>query len=126
MPDSPATIAIVDDDQFMRTFLMESLASAGYQCQTFASAGEVLSWLASGEGHPDLLLSDLNMPGMSGLDLLRTLKVISPDLELVMISGSGDLPVAHRALRAGAADYLIKPVRPADLLELVSRVLVKT
>ena len=62
------------------------------------------------------------MPGINGLDLLRIVKTVSPDLPFILISGLCDLPMAKGALRAGATDYLgLKPVRPADLLGLVSR-----
>jgi len=67
------------------------------------------------------LLSDITMPGMSGPDLLRTVRTVLPDLPIILLSGLCDLPTAQGALRAGATDYLLKPVRPADLLGLVSK-----
>ena len=115
------TVVVVDDDDFMRTYLAEALASGGYDCRSFPSGVAALGWLATAEGHVDLLLSDLNMPGLSGLDLLRTVKAVSPDLPFILLSGLCDLPLAQKAMKAGASDYLLKPVRPADLLTLVSR-----
>jgi putative nucleotidyltransferase with HDIG domain len=114
------TIVVVDDDESMREYLSETLTSGGYDCRSFPTGAEALGWLSSAEERVDLLLSDVNMPGMNGLDLLRTVKAVAPDLPFILVSGRCDLPVAQGALRAGATDYLLKPVRPADLLGLVS------
>jgi putative nucleotidyltransferase with HDIG domain len=105
----------------MREYLSETLASGGYRALSFRSGAEALGWLASAGESVDLLLSDINMPGMNGLDLLRTVKTVAPGLPFILISGLCDLPTAHSALRAGATDYLLKPVRPADLLGLIAR-----
>jgi two-component system response regulator FlrC len=115
------TVVVVEDDDFMRTYLGETLVAAGYGCRVFPTGTAALGWLATGEGQVDLLLSDLNMPGLSGLDLLRTVKAVAPDLPFILLSGMCDLPLAQKAMKAGATDYLLKPVRPADLLTLVSR-----
>lgn len=118
---SETTVVVVDDDASMRLYLSETLTSAGYGCRTFPSSTSALGWLASGEERVDLLLSDINMPGMNGLDLLRTVKTVAPDLPFILISGLCDLPMAHGALRAGATEYLLKPVTPVDLLGLVAK-----
>lgn len=115
------TVIVVDDDEGMRVYLRETLTSGGYDCRAFPTGAAALGWLASGEERVDLLLSDVTMPGMSGLDLLRTVKTVAPTLPFILVSGACDLPVARGALRAGATDYLLKPVRPADLLGLVAR-----
>ena len=115
------TVVVVEDDDFMRTYLGETLESGGYACKTFPTGSAALGWLATGEKRVDLLLSDLNMPGLSGLDLLRTVKAVAPDLPFILLSGNCDLPLAQKAMKAGATDYLLKPVRPADLLTLVAR-----
>jgi putative two-component system response regulator len=120
-PNAERTVSVVDDDKFMRRYLCETLSSGGFGCRSFPDGGAALRWLTSGKEHVDLFLSDINMPGMSGLDLLRTVKAVVPDLPFILISGICDLPLANGALRAGATDYLLKPVRPADLLGLVSR-----
>jgi len=118
---SEKTVVVVDDDAAMREYLSETLALGGYVCETFPSGVAALGWLASAQEPVHLLLSDINMPGMSGLDLLRTVKAVAPQLPFILVSGACDLPVAQGALRAGATDYLLKPVRPADLLGLVSK-----
>jgi putative nucleotidyltransferase with HDIG domain len=117
------TVVVVEDDAFMRAYLRETLMSGGYGCRSFSDSSGALAWLAAGEERVDLLLSDINMPGMNGLDLLRTVKTVAPELPFILISGLCDLPTAHGALRAGATEYLLKPVNPADLLGLVSRYL---
>jgi response regulator RpfG family c-di-GMP phosphodiesterase len=115
------TILVVDDDETMRAYLSDTLGSAGYGCVSFSSGAAAIGWMASETKSPDLLLSDITMPGMSGLDLLRTVRTLVPQLPIILISGLCDLPTAQGALRAGATDYLLKPVRPADLLEIVSK-----
>jgi putative nucleotidyltransferase with HDIG domain len=119
--DDERTVVVVDDDAAMRLYLTETLTSGGYGCRSFPDALAALGWLASGEARADLLLSDINMPGMSGLDLLRTVKAVSPGLPFILLSGACELPMAQSALRSGATDYLLKPVRPADLLGLITR-----
>src|ERR1700689_3940348 len=115
------TVVVVDADATMLFYLTETLTRGGYGCRSFPGGVAALGWLASGEDTADLLLSDINMAGMSGLDLLRTVKAVSPGLPFILLSGACDLPMAQGALRAGATDYLLKPVRPADLLGLVTR-----
>lgn len=115
------TVAVVDDDESMCVYLSETLNAGGYECRSFPTGVAALGWLAAGEEHVDLLLSDVNMPGMNGLDLLRTVKAVAPGLPFILVSGVCDLPIARSALQAGATDYLLKPVRPADLLAMVAR-----
>src|SRR5579863_961895 len=121
MLQTEKTVAVVDDDESVRLYMGEALASGGYDYRMFDSAMTALGWLASGESHVDLWLSDINMPGMNGIDLLRNVKRVSPDLPFILVSGLCDLPIAQEALRAGATDYLLKPVDPDDLLGMVSR-----
>ncbi len=115
------TVVVVDDDASMCEYLSETLSLGGYECETFPNGAAALRWLASARKPVNLLLSDVNMPGMNGLDLLRTVKAVAPELPFILVSGACDLPVAQGALRAGATDYLLKPVRPADLIGLVSK-----
>lgn len=121
MNNGEGTLVIVDDDEMMRIYLSDTLSTAGYQCRSFAGGAAAMRWMVAGEEDATLFLSDINMPGMNGLDLLRTVKSVLPDLPFILISGLCDLPMAQGALRAGASDYLLKPVRPADLLEIVSK-----
>jgi DNA-binding NtrC family response regulator len=113
------TVVVVEDDEAMRAYLSEVLTSGGYGCRAFPSSAEALECLASGKLRVDLLLSDVKMPGMNGLDLLRTVKTVAPDLPFVLISGRSDFHIVRNAIMAGAAGYLLKPVPPADLLSLI-------
>lgn len=115
------TIVVVDDDDAVRLYMSEALASGGYGCRMFNSGVAALQWLASSQARVDLWLSDINMPGINGIDLLRNVKRVAPDLPFILVSGLCDLPMARGALRAGATDYLLKPVDPEDLLGMVSR-----
>ncbi|HEX4134310.1 MAG TPA: response regulator [Bryobacteraceae bacterium] len=113
------TVVVVEDDEAMRTYLSEVLTSGGYGCRAFSNSADALAWLASGKLRVDLLLSDVKMPGMNGLDLLRTVKTVAPDLPFVLISGRSDFHIVRNAVLAGAAGYLLKPIPPAELLSLV-------
>src|SRR5580698_10832007 len=120
-PCAEKTVVVVDDDESIRLYLSETLEYGGYGCRLFPSAADALGWLASTQEPVDLWLSDINMPGMSGLDLLRNVKNVAPDLPFILVSGLCDLPMAQGALRAGATDYLLKPVDPDHLLGIVSK-----
>lgn len=115
------TAIVVDDDPAMRAFLGEALSASGCNCDTFADGASALSYLASVQQPPDLVMSDISMPGMSGIDLLRTVKAVSPDLPFILISGSCEMATAIDAVRVGAADYLLKPARKEDIIRLVTR-----
>lgn len=120
-PYAEKTVAVVDDDEAVRLYLAEALSAEGYDLRMFDSASTALGWLASAGERVDLWLSDINMPGMSGIELLRNVKRFTPDLPFILVSGLCDLPMAQEAMRAGATDYLLKPVDPDDLLGMVSR-----
>jgi response regulator RpfG family c-di-GMP phosphodiesterase len=120
------TIVVVDDDQAIRTYLTEVLKPSGYQCQTFEDSLSTLRWLSAaqsdtGMGTPGMLLSDIKLPGMDGMELLRTVKVMHPAMPFILLSASCDLSSATDAMRAGATDYLLKPANPDDIREMVSR-----
>src|ERR1700722_16969875 len=104
---SRSMIMIVDDDEPMRTYLGETLITGGYDFESFADGAAALGWLASCADPVNLLFSDINMPGMSGLDLLRTVRAVLPDLPFVLISGLCELSTAIDAMQAGASDYLL-------------------
>ncbi len=111
----------MDDDEAVRVYLSEALAAGGYDYRTFDSASTALGWLASASEPVDLWLSDINMPGMNGLDLLRNVKRVAPNMPFILVSGLCDLATAHAALKAGATDYLLKPVDADDLIGMVSK-----
>jgi response regulator RpfG family c-di-GMP phosphodiesterase len=117
----PPAVVIVEDDASMREYLGEALTASGCVCNTFADSAAALSYLSSVQQPPDLVLSDINMPGMSGMDFLRTVRAVTPDLPFILISGLCELSTALDAMRAGASDYLLKPARQEDIVRLVAK-----
>ena len=119
--DAPKRVLVVDDEPAMRDYLHEVLRHEGYECLCFEGSLAALAHMAEAASPPDLLLTDINMPGMSGIELLRCVKTVSPDLPVILISGLYELSLAIDALKAGAADYLLKPATPQALAKLVNK-----
>jgi response regulator RpfG family c-di-GMP phosphodiesterase len=101
-----ARLLVADDDAAVRSVL-EELLCAEYECESVGSAEEALAALGSGEFQ--LVLSDIAMPGMSGLELIPRVRERSPDTLVIVVSGSQEIESAVEALRAGAFDYVVKP-----------------
>jgi putative nucleotidyltransferase with HDIG domain len=118
------SVLVVEDDPAMREYLGEAIAASGCACRTFSDSAAALSYLASVQEPPDLMLSDINMPGMNGMELLRTVRAVSPDLPFILISGLCELSTAMDAMRTGASDYLLKPARKEDIVRLVSKYII--
>src|ERR1700722_6912695 len=118
------SVLVVEDDPTMRAYLGEAIIASGCACRTFSDSAAALGYLASVQEPPDLMLSDINMPGMNGMELLRTVRAVSPDLPFILISGLCELSTAMDAMRTGASDYLLKPARREDIVRLVSKYIV--
>jgi len=103
-----ATILIVDDEVNIRTALMTLLAKRGHRVHGAGTSQEALAYL--NEATIDLVLADLKLPGMSGLEFLRTLKTRWPETEVVIMTAYGSIDTAVEAIRLGAYDYLTKPI----------------
>ena len=116
---SHAVVHLVDDDESLRSALQRLLTAAGYRVRTYASAGEFL--LEPPVDAPGCLLLDLHMPGPSGLDLQEALKRHGVRLPVIFLTGHGDLPTGVRAMKAGAVDFLTKPVERETLFGAVGR-----
>src|SRR5215211_7188590 len=102
----PARLLVADDDAAVRSVLADMLC-AEYECEAVGSAEEALGLLESGEFQ--LVLSDIAMPGMSGLELIPRVRALSPDALVIVVSGSQEIESAVEALHAGAFDYVFKP-----------------
>jgi FixJ family two-component response regulator len=113
----PALVAILDDDELIRTALQGLLKAVGLPAQAFASAEEFLN---SGQQHQiACLITDIRMPGMSGLELQAKLNTEGCRIPIIFITGHGDERLRMQALRAGAVEFLAKPFDDEVLLESV-------
>jgi FixJ family two-component response regulator len=117
----PPVIHLVDDDESLRTALGRVLVLAGYEVRPYASAGDFL--LAEPDGAPGCLLLDVQMPGPSGLELQQALRRRGNALPVVFLSAHGDIPSTVRAIKAGASDFLCKPVDRQTLLAAIETAL---
>jgi len=113
-------VLIIDDEEQIRSLLIDILGDS-YQCSEASSAEEALTLLT--ETTPDLVISDIDMGGMSGLDLVPMVHTLSPDTVVVMISGNQDIEFAIEALRVGAFDYISKPIDIRHVEAAVERAL---
>jgi len=121
---SRATVFLVDDDASVRRALTRLIKSAGHRVESFASAREFLDRGCSEEAFGCLIL-DLQMPGISGMDLQRELQDLERNLPIIFITGHGDIPTSVRAMKAGAIDFLQKPVQDRDLLKAIEQALAR-
>jgi FixJ family two-component response regulator len=117
---SPAPlIHVVDDDELLRTALLRLLEAAGFEARGYASTGDFL--LHAALERPGCLLLDLNLPGPSGLELQEELQRRGMTLPVIFLTGRGDIPASVRAMKAGASDFLTKPVEGSTLLQALQR-----
>ncbi len=114
------TLLLVDDEEGIRKFLGLLLRDMGYEVSTAANGDEALRQVVAAA--PDIVLTDIKMPGMDGIELLRRIKAHSPDIEVVMISGHGDMELAIQSLQLEAADFVTKPVDDEILAAALRRV----
>ena len=112
-------VAIVDDENDMRQSISQWLALSGFDTETYASAEEALKGI--GAEFPGVVVSDIRMPGMDGMALLRRLMSLDSGLPVIMITGHGDVPMAVEAMRIGAYDFLEKPFNPDRMTELAKK-----
>ena len=112
-------IFVVDDDASVRRALERLLRSAGYRVRGFASATQALPEL--GRNHPDCLIIDVRMPAVNGLELFDILRRERSLVPVIFITGHGDVAMAVRAMKAGAADFLVKPFDDHALLGAVAK-----
>lgn len=122
--DGPkASILVVDDEDFIREIICRKLTGSGFACDAAPSAEDALAKISQ-NGY-DCVLSDIHMPGMSGVDLLRRIKLQNPDLAVILVTGAPDIDAALEAMRLGADDHLSKPLNLAALEMTVDRALEK-
>jgi len=114
-------ILVVDDDETVRRSLGQTLERDGLQVRLAESAERALALLP--EGAPDIVLSDVKMPGLDGIELLRLLRERLPDTDVILMTAYDDMPTVVAAMREGAADFLSKPLELTELRAVIARVL---
>jgi len=120
MSEQASVVYVVDDDASFLTAVSRLLRSAGYAVRTFSRAEEFLSGLSD---TPGCVIADLQMPGLSGLELQEALTRTGHTLPVIFLTGHGDIPTTVHAMRQGAEDFLTKRAPKDDLLEAVKRAL---
>lgn len=115
----PPTVYLVDDDSSVREAISSLVRSVGFNVETFSSAVDFLEHVRPGVCA--CLVLDVRMPRMSGLDLQRKLQDLSLDIPIIFITGHGDIPMAVRAIKSGAVEFLPKPFRDDDLLDAIDK-----
>ena len=121
MRESNALIAIVEDDPSVREGLESLIRSAGWRVEKFASAQEFLA--RSGAEAPCCLILDLQMPGISGLDLQKRMTEVELEIPIVFLTGHGNIPASVQAMKAGAVEFLTKPFDEEELLQAIREAL---
>ena len=112
-------VAIVDDERDMRASIGQWLALSGFETETFPSAEEALKGIKP--DYPGVVVTDVRMPGMDGIALLKRLLALDSGLPVILITGHGDVPMAVEAMRLGAWDFLEKPFDPERMTELAKK-----
>ena len=108
-------ILVVDDDPFVREILEFVLQAADYLVETAEGGAEALNKCLADPGI-DLIVSDMNMPGMSGLDLTMELRRNNVDIPIIVLTGDSEIPAALKAMESGANDYLVKDEDIQDMI----------
>ena len=121
MSDTGAFVYVVDDDVSAREGVARLIRSAGLMAKTFSSGEEFLA--APRPKLPSCLVLDMNLPGLSGLDLQQELAKSGLQVPIIFLTGHGDIPMSVRALKAGAVNFLTKPFDDEDLLNAIRQCL---
>src|SRR6516164_9589640 len=117
MAEPEEIVFVVEDDASVRRALGALVRLAGLRVQTFSSAQEFLAF--SRPDVPSCLVLDVQLPGLSGLDLQEELAKADVQIPIIFLTGHGDIPMSVRAMKAGALEFLIKPFDDEDLLEAI-------
>jgi FixJ family two-component response regulator len=123
MVSAAPTVHIVDDDAPFRTAVRRVLDASGYRVALYESAEQLLAMLPAGE--PGCILLDVRMPGLSGPQLQERLAELGNRVPIVFLTGHGDIPMSVQAIKAGAEDFLTKPVAREKLVAAVERALTR-
>jgi FixJ family two-component response regulator len=119
MTEAVGLVYVVDDNASMRESLKNLIRSVGLRVEAFASAQEFLR--AQRSDVPGCLVLDVRLPGLSGLDLQKRMAEAETDIPIIFLSGHADIAMSVRAMKAGAVEFLTKPVREQDLLDAIQQ-----
>jgi two-component system response regulator AtoC len=114
-------VLVVDDDVTIRVALRDALTSAGYEVALAEGAAEALAIIS--HARPDVVVSDVRMPDVSGLELLRLLRERAPDIAIILMTAFDDMPTVVEAMKHGAVEFLVKPLDLDDLQKTLDRVI---
>ena len=117
------TVFIIDDDAGVRDSIKDLVESVGLRAESFATAQAFLS--SERRGGPSCLVLDVRLPGISGLDLQHELRKAAIRIPIIFITGHADIPMTVRAMKSGAVEFLTKPFRDQDLLDVIQRALTR-
>src|ERR1700741_5140823 len=117
MPESDAVVFVVDDDASVREALQRLIRSAGLSVEAFASAEEFLGRVRPNV--PSCLVLDVRLPDLSGIDVQQRMVEANNEMPILFITGYGDIPTTVKAMKAGAVEFLTKPLVEGDLLESI-------
>lgn len=115
-------IMLVDDAAFMRMTIKNCLSKAGYSNFVEAGDGQIAVDSFQNE-HPDLVIMDITMPNMDGIQALQAIKSIDPSAKVVMCSAMGQEAMVVEAIHLGALDFIVKPFKPDRILQTVAKIL---
>lgn len=115
-------IMLVDDAAFMRMTIKNALTKAGYDNIIEASDGQIAVETYQKE-HPDLVIMDITMPNMDGIQALQAIKTADPEARVVMCSAMGQEGMVVEAIKLGAMDFIVKPFKPDRILQTVQKIL---
>jgi DNA-binding NtrC family response regulator len=118
---SKRRILVVDDDESLRRVVQFQLEQRGYEVRTASGGAQALHVMH--QSPQDLVITDLQMPGLSGLELLNKIRAESPEISVIMVTAFGTVETAVDAMKAGAYDYITKPVNPEELILTIERAL---
>jgi len=121
MDHAKPRVLVVDDDPLTRSFLVDALELQAFEVVSSGDAGTALQQVRAEV--PEIVILDLRLPGLNGMEALRKLKEIAPQLPVVILTGYGDVPSAVEAMRIGAYDFLTKPIEAEKILIVVQRAL---
>ena len=114
-------VLVVDDEAVIREGIRRILENSDFQVETCASGRLALEMIQ--EKDFDLVITDLKMPGMGGMEVLKTIKILQPEVPVLIITGYSTVDTAVEAMKNGAVDYVAKPFTPEALLEKVAKAL---